>query len=82
MSDMPSILGSPWQLVSLAGAALVLIAFAGSSFGKITPNGRAYNAFNFFGSSALFASAVAAGQWGFLILNGVWALVSLRALFR
>ena len=82
MSNLNAFFASPWQLLSLAGAALVLIAFAGSSFGKISPNGRAYNAFNFFGSSALFAAAVAAGQWGFLILNAVWALVSLRALFR
>lgn len=71
-----------WQIVSLCGAALVLMAFAGLSFGKLKSNGRLYNVFNFVGSSGLFSAAVSAGQWGFLILNAVWALVSLHALVR
>jgi hypothetical protein len=73
------------QLVQVAGALLILIAFAASQFGAMDPHSRSYLALNFFGSLILAVLAWRERQWGFLMLESVWALVSgwgLRATLR
>ncbi len=65
-----------YQLVSLAGAAMVLAAYAALQRGWLRLDRRTYHALNFFGSALLTWIAVADGRWGFIALEGIWALLS------
>jgi hypothetical protein len=64
------------QLVQVVGALLILIAFAAAQFGAMDSHSRAYLVLNFFGSLILAVLAWRERQWGFLLLESVWALVS------
>ena len=56
------------QLIAGVGAALVLAGYLGLQRKWLSPDGRAYNALNFFGAALLTWVAVADGRWGFIIL--------------
>jgi len=70
------------QLVSLTGAALILAAFALQQAGRWQPRDALYLWANFIGSSVLTFVAVVEAQWGFLLLEAAWALVSAWSLLR
>lgn len=70
------------QLAQLAGAALVLSGFAASQLGWLTMRSAIYQTVNLVGSVILTAVAFHGRLYGFVILNGVWAAVSLLALAR
>ena len=64
------------QSVQILGALLVLAAFVLAQFGRLDARSRAYLVANLVGSAALAVDALAGREWGFLLLEGVWALVS------
>jgi hypothetical protein len=64
------------QLIQIVGALLILAAFAAVQFDRMRPDSRLYLALNLVGSVILAVLAVAAEQWGFVLLEGVWAIVS------
>ena len=64
------------QLVQIIGSLLVLTAFALSQRGVLDQKSPTYLALNLAGSIVLAAAAVHGRLWGFLLLEGVWALVS------
>jgi hypothetical protein len=68
------------QLVSLAGAALILAAFAAQQGGRLRPDGAAYLGLNLAGSVILTYFAVEARNLGLIALEGSWALISLVSL--
>jgi protein-S-isoprenylcysteine O-methyltransferase Ste14 len=70
------------QIAQLAGAALVLAGFAASQLGWLTTRSAMYQTVNLAGSLILTAVALDGRLYGFVILNGVWAVVSLIALAR
>ena len=70
------------QAVSLAGAVLILVPFAASQFGKLPTTTLAYQLMNLVGSAALTAVAVIESQYGFILLEGTWAIVSVAGLAR
>jgi len=70
------------QAISVAGAILILLPFAGSQLGKLATQSLAYQLMNLIGSAALTAVAVIESQYGFILLEGTWALVSVAGLAR
>lgn len=72
----------PSQVVQVLGAVLVLLAFAGVQFKRIDPDTWSYLWLNAVGSAILAVLAWLGRDWGFLLLEGVWALVSFWSLAR
>lgn len=70
------------QAVSLAGAAMILFAYLANQRGWMGPENRAYSLLNVAGASLLLWIAVVDGRWGFIVLEGAWAMISLFALVR
>ena len=70
------------QAVSIAGAVLILLPFTASQFQKLSTDSVAYQTMNLIGSAALTAVAVIESQYGFILLEGMWALVSAAGLLR
>ncbi len=70
------------QLVSIAGAAMVLGAFAGLQLRRMHPFGLIYLVLNVAGSACLALAAAMEDLWAFVVLNSVWGLVSLRSLVQ
>jgi hypothetical protein len=68
------------QLIQIAGALGVLAAFVAAQLGATTTRSRAYLALNLAGSAVLAGLAAVERQYGFLLLEGVWAAVSGSAL--
>jgi hypothetical protein len=70
------------QLIQIVGALLILSAFAAAQFGAMDPHSRTYLVLNLVGSAILAGLAWDQRQWGFLLLESVWAVVSLWGLVQ
>ena len=70
------------QLLQIAGAALILVAFLLAQAGRLDQHAYPYLLLNICGSALLAVLAAAERQWGFLLLEGAWALVSLWSIGR
>jgi|1186.fasta_scaffold61523_2 hypothetical protein len=77
--------GAKWrflmeQVVQVFGSLLILAAFVAAQRGALRTTSPFYLVLNLVGSAILAVLAAHAQQWGFLLLEAVWALVSGRAL--
>jgi hypothetical protein len=64
------------QVVQVVGALCVLAAFTAAQFGTLNTQSSVYLTLNLAGSAVLTVLATLDQQYGFLLLEGVWALVS------
>ena len=70
------------QIFQIAGAILILVAFAANQRGTMSPHSVAYLTLNLAGSLVLAVVALLDSDLGFLLLEGVWAIVSAFGLFK
>ena len=70
------------QAIQIVGALMILAGFAGQLRGKISATSYTYLWLNLVGSIILCVLALIEEQWGFVLLEGVWAVVSAWGLAR
>jgi hypothetical protein len=70
------------QVVQVAGALLILVAFIASQTRRVDMSSPAYLVPNLIGSGTLAADAYLRSQWGFTLLEGTWCAVSAVSLLR
>ena len=70
------------QTASFVGAMLILFAYVGHQMKWIDSNKPSYNILNAVGSGILAYIAFHPFQIGFVVLESVWALISIYALLR
>jgi hypothetical protein len=69
-------------VIQVAGSLVILIPFVLVQRGRLRPSAVPYLAANLVGSAVLAVDAALDAQWGFLLLEGVWATVSGVGLVR
>ena len=74
--------GGMADLLQLTGALLILVPFAALQLGRTSPASATYLTLNLLGSLLLAWLALDGSQWGFLLLETVWAGVSAWGLIR
>jgi len=70
------------QVISLIGAAMILLAFAGQQSGRLKSENRVYLFLNLFGAAILTYFAVKAENLGLTVLEGSWTLISLWSVVK
>jgi hypothetical protein len=68
------------QVVSVLAALLILLAYAGNQIGWLAATEPLYGIFNLVGAAVLAVVAWRERQWGFVLLEGTWAVLSLLPL--
>jgi hypothetical protein len=70
------------QAVQIGGALAILAAFVLAQFDVLDQRSRRYLLLNLVGSAVLAVDACVERQWGFFLLEGVWAIVSAWSLVK
>ncbi|HEX6872102.1 MAG TPA: hypothetical protein VF163_13475 [Micromonosporaceae bacterium] len=69
-------------VVGWAGAAVLLIAYGLTSAGRLPPEGARFQALNLSGALALTLNSAYHDAWPSAVLNIVWILIGVFALWR
>jgi hypothetical protein len=70
------------QFVQIIGALMILAGFIGAQMNKLNPQSATYLVLNLVGSAILTVLGFMERQWGFVLLEGVWTIVSFYGLMR
>jgi membrane-bound ClpP family serine protease len=70
------------QVVQVIGALMILIAYAAAQTGRWSTDALVYLWLNEIGSVILAVLAAMTQNWGFLLLEGVWAIVTAHSLLK
>jgi NADH:ubiquinone oxidoreductase subunit 6 (subunit J) len=71
-----------FQIISIAGAVLILTAFGANQLDRMKRETIAYQLLNFIGGVCLCITAVHTMQYGFIMLEGTWSVLSLIGLVK
>lgn len=72
----------PFQIISLVGAFLVLLAYLANSKDWLSPQDTTYNLLNLAGGLLLFWVALVDRRAGFMVLELTWALIAVPPLLK
>lgn len=67
--------------IGFIGVFQILLAYSLNVFGNISNTHLAFILLNLFGASLACLASIILNYWPFIILEGIWALVSLYTLF-
>jgi hypothetical protein len=70
------------EVLQVVGAVLILVAFTAAQTGTLTPQQRSYLVLNLVGGLVLTWVAIEEKDWGFLLLEVVWSVVSAWGLLQ
>ena len=70
------------QVIQVIGALMILTAYAAAQMGRWSTDNWVYLWLNFWGSLILAVLAAMSENWGFLLLEGVWAVVTAHSLLK
>ena len=70
------------QIVSVVGSLAILAAYTANQMGWLHASTLSYSLVNAAGAAILTVVALSEKQWGFLLLESVWTVVSLVAAWR
>lgn len=70
------------EIVQVIGALLILVAFVLLQAGRVKPNAKSYLILNLLGAVILTTTAILERQPGFILLEGIWALVTVISIVR
>ncbi|GAA1819178.1 hypothetical protein GCM10009682_44760 [Luedemannella flava] len=68
------------EIFQIVGALLVLAGFTAAQLGRLNPRSVGYLVVNILGAGVLAVVAALDHDWGFLLLEGTWAIVSTASL--
>jgi hypothetical protein len=71
-----------FQVVSIVGAMLILAAFAAQHFRLFEAETRRYQILNLIGGFCCCLTAIAGRQYGFILLEGSWTVMSAWGVWR
>ena len=69
------------QVIQVVGALMILVAYAAAQTGRWSTDDLVYLVLNEIGSVILALAAISK-NWGFLLLEGVWAIVTAISLLK
>jgi len=71
-----------YQIISLIGAILILVAYGALQLNRLAPETITFQTLNLFGGIFLCITAVTLRQYGFILVEGLWAVLSVVGLWR
>jgi hypothetical protein len=70
------------QVISIAGAVMVLIAYAAHQMERMRVETFAYQLLNLCGGAMLVAAAITTRQAGLILMEGAWVVISVYGLVK
>ena len=70
------------QIIRVIGAMMILVAYGAAQTGRWSTDNLTYLWLNLVGSAILAVLAGMSQNWGFLMLESVWAVVTTQSLLK